>query len=86
ADSARLQGIYHLTAAGETSWYGFACRIRELMDVVCNIQSIPTHEYPTPARRPAYSVLDNTKLEETFGLKMPEWQTSLKLCMEDRSH
>ncbi|MCU7932372.1 MAG: dTDP-4-dehydrorhamnose reductase [Candidatus Thiodiazotropha sp. (ex Codakia rugifera)] len=86
AESARLRGIYHMTAAGETSWYGFACRIRELMDVACSIQAIPTHEYPTPARRPAFSVLDNTKLEETFGLKLPDWQASLKLCMEDRGH
>lgn len=86
AKSAQLRGIYNLTAAGKTSWHGFACRVRELMDVECSIQAIPTYEYPTPARRPAYSVLDNTKLEETFGLKMPEWQASLKLCMEDRSH
>ncbi|MES9970383.1 MAG: dTDP-4-dehydrorhamnose reductase [Candidatus Thiodiazotropha sp.] len=84
-ESAPPGGIYHLTAAGVTSWYGFAARILELMGGTCDLQAISTAEYPTPAKRPAYSVLDNTKLKTTFGLQLPDWQDSLQQCMADRA-
>jgi dTDP-4-dehydrorhamnose reductase len=77
-------GIYHLTAAGETSWYGFARQILALTGDACNIEPIPTGEYPTPAKRPAYSVLDNSKLQQAFGLQLPDWRDSLHKCLEDR--
>jgi dTDP-4-dehydrorhamnose reductase len=84
-DKAALpMGIYHLTAAGETSWYGFASSILELMGAACTLQPVSTDEYPTPAKRPAYSVLDNAKLKQTFGLQLPNWLDSLKHCMADR--
>ncbi len=78
----KLRGIYHLTAAGETSWYGFAKAILELSGADCRLVPITTAEYPTPARRPARSLLDNAKLRETFGLALPDWADSLRLCLE----
>jgi dTDP-4-dehydrorhamnose reductase len=78
-----LKGIYHLTNGGETSWYGFARQILELSGESCSLMPISTHEYPTPARRPAYSVLDNYKLNHVFKLSLPGWLNSLKHCMED---
>jgi dTDP-4-dehydrorhamnose reductase len=77
-------GIYHLTAAGETSWYGFAKRIQEITGISCDVQPIPTEDYPTTAKRPAYSVLDNSKLHQTFGLQLPDWGDSLQHCLADR--
>lgn len=85
-------GTYHLTAAGETSWFGFASRIRELaiarglLDTSAAIlKPINTTEYPTPAKRPAYSVLSNQKLAERFGIALPDWGSSLELCLADMS-
>ena len=83
-----LSGIYNLSSTGETSWHGFAQQIAEwgqaLFDLPpVEVQSIATHEYPTPARRPAYSVLDGGKLATHFGVAMPDWQIALRLCLED---
>lgn len=75
------RGIYHLTAAGQTSWYGFAQAILENTESACRVLPIPSKDYPTPAKRPAWSVLDNAKLKETFGLALPDWQSSLQQCM-----
>jgi dTDP-4-dehydrorhamnose reductase len=83
-DSLPPLGIYHLTAAGETSWYGFAASILEMIGGSCNIQPTSTDNYPTPARRPAYSVLDNSKLQQRFGLQLPNWRDSLLHCIADR--
>ncbi len=82
-DPERVRGIYHVTNGGETSWFDFARTILALSGRRCRLLPIPTREYPTPARRPAYSVLDNTKLRETFGLALPDWEVSLRQCMED---
>jgi dTDP-4-dehydrorhamnose reductase len=80
-----IQGLYHLSAAGSTSWHGFASEIvsqyRGLYPdrplAVQNILPIPTSEYPTPAQRPANSVLDNSKLTRDFGIQLPDWNLSL---------
>jgi dTDP-4-dehydrorhamnose reductase len=79
-DSApESSGIYHMTAAGSTSWYGFASAI--LSAVMGRegprMQPIPGSEYPTPARRPANSVLANDKFARTFGFRLPSWQQQL---------
>lgn len=84
-DVERVKGVYHATNGGETSWYNFAREILEVSGRGCNILPITTDEYPAPARRPAYSVLDNTKLLETFGLALPHWEVSLRQCIEDLS-
>lgn len=83
---AARQGEYHLTAAGSTSWHGFAESILRLDprrdEQVCRaVHAIPTAEYPTPARRPAYSVLDNGRFAETFALRLPAWDAQLALAL-----
>ena len=80
-DAAR--GLYHLTGGGQVSWFGFACAILEASHLGCALDPIPSSEYQTPARRPAYSVLDNDKLRRTFGLSLPDWRYSLKQCLAD---
>ncbi|WP_019502768.1 dTDP-4-dehydrorhamnose reductase [Pseudanabaena sp. PCC 6802] len=79
-------GIYHLSACGVTSWHGFAQAILEAdpqrsEQTVTAVLPINTSDYPTPAKRPAYSLLDNTKLHDTFGLKLPDWKQSLQLAI-----
>lgn len=76
-------GTYHLTCAGETSWHGFAQAIAELgrIEPAAKLTSIPSSDYPTPARRPANSRLSNTKLATTFGLALPDWRRALELCL-----
>lgn len=85
-----LSGVYHLTAAGQTSWYHFTRAIleepaaRSLAPgpwVAKSVVPIRSEEYPTPAKRPAYSVLSNAKLQQTFGLTLPSWQTQLKMAL-----
>jgi dTDP-4-dehydrorhamnose reductase len=77
-------GIYHLTSTGQTSWYDFAKVIFEMTPnrsqyKLQNLIPIPTVEYPTPAARPAFSILDTQKIYQTFGLMLPDWQDNLKL-------
>ena len=82
SDSA-ASGTWHLTATGETSWHGFAQAIfegaveRGLIARVPTVEAITTADYPTPARRPAYSRLDTTTLEHDFGIALPAWQAAL---------
>jgi dTDP-4-dehydrorhamnose reductase len=86
-----LSGLYHLVAAGETSWYDYARYVIEFarargvaIKVAADaIKPIPTSAYPTPARRPANSRLDVSKLETTFGLKMPDWTVHLSRVMSE---
>ncbi len=77
-------GVYHLTNSGQCSWYDFAKAIIEPLPAEqrrCQtIHPIPSEAYPTPAKRPAYSVLDNSKLYRTFGLKLPDWRVALHQC------
>jgi len=82
-DLDEVGGLYHLTGGGEVSWYGFACAILEACGEGCNLTPIPSSEYPAPAPRPAYSVLDNGHFERTFGLAMPHWRDSLAQCLEE---
>lgn len=86
-DLAAASGVYHLTCGGRTSWHGFTAAILAQMAAhgeagLARLSAIPTSGYPTPARRPANSQLDCTKLAETFGVRLPHWQTALGLCME----
>ena len=71
-------GIYHYTNAGITNWYEFALAIKKFTGSNCNINPITTAEYPTAAKRPAYSVLDTTKIKKTFGVSIPKWEDSLE--------
>lgn len=86
ADGSVFNGEYHLAAGGQTDWHGFASRIIEWMPEAerkCRaVEKITTPEYPTPARRPAYSVLDCGKLQKTFGLRLPDWEASLRQVLD----
>lgn len=84
AVATERKGVYHLTNGGETSWYGFASAILALSGETCRITPVSTDQYPTPARRPAYSVLDNGLLNQVFDVQLPDWHQSLTQCMEDR--
>ena len=77
-------GIYHVTDLGETTWFEFTNEIKRqslergiLTNRNCTVNPCSTDEYPTPAKRPAYSVLDKTKVQRTLGVKLPDWRESL---------
>ena len=74
-------GIYNFSNEGQCSWYDFAKEIFHQKGVSIDLKPIPTSAYPTPAKRPAYSVLDKTKIKSTFGVEIKEWQTSLARCI-----
>jgi dTDP-4-dehydrorhamnose reductase len=76
-DDASQIGLYHMTAGGRTTWYRFACEIFKALGIAAEVTPIRTDEYPTPARRPANSVLDNARLNQRFGIRMPSWQAGL---------
>ena len=80
--SAWKPGIYNFTNEGILSWYDFALAIKEITGSPCDIRPVPTSEYPTPAKRPAYSVLDKTKIQENFGIQLKDWKKSLAICIE----
>lgn len=70
-------GLYHLTAQGHTTWHGFAQAIMHKAGLDIPIEAITTADYPTPAKRPAYSVLDSSKLQREFNYRLPDWQQAL---------
>ena len=77
-------GIYHYSNEGVCSWFDFTKMIAELSGQTdCDIQPCHSNEFPSPVKRPAYSVLDKTKFKETFGLKIPYWVDSLKECIRN---
>lgn len=77
-------GIYHYSNEGVTSWYDFTKMIAEIAgNTNCDIQPCHSDEFPSPVKRPAFSVLDKTKVKKTFGIKVPYWKDSLKVCMSN---
>ena len=76
-------GIYNFSNEGIISWYDFARKIKEITKSPCDIKPISAKEYPTPAKRPAYSVLDKTKIQQTFGIKLKKWEDSLGTCISN---
>lgn len=75
-------GIYHYSNEGVCSWYDFTKVIAALAGhTSCDIRPCHSNEFPSPVKRPAYSVLDKTKIKETFGLQIPYWMDSLKVCL-----
>ena len=75
-------GVYHFSNEGVTSWYDFTKKIAELAgNTACDIQPCHSDEFPSPVKRPAYSVLDKTKIKQTFGTNVPYWEDSLKKCV-----
>ena len=82
AEKNDICGIYHFSNEGVCSWYDFAKTIAEYAGhTECDIQPCHSDEFPSPVTRPSYSVLDKTKIKETFGVKIPYWTDSLKKCI-----
>lgn len=85
----RTSGLWHLTASGHTSWHGFAEAIfdgavaRGLLARAPRVTAITTADYPTPAARPAYSVLDTTALQREFGIRLPDWRVGLERVLDE---
>ena len=75
-------GIYHFSNEGVISWYDFTKAIHRLAGITtCHVRPLHTSEYPTPANRPHYSVLDKTKMKDTYGIEVPYWEESLQECI-----
>jgi dTDP-4-dehydrorhamnose reductase len=81
---AKLSGIWHYSNEGVCSWYDFACAVMELAGMTCRVHPIETREFPTPAQRPPFSVLNKGKIKSAFGLEIPHWRESLKICLQGR--
>ena len=78
-----VPGVYHFSNEGVISWYDFTKAIHRIAGInTCHVRPLHTAEYPTPAKRPHYSVLDKTKIKNTFGIEVPYWEESLRECIE----
>jgi dTDP-4-dehydrorhamnose reductase len=83
-----MDGLYHLVSSGLTSWHGFASKIIEgischISHALPKLMPIPTNDYPLPAKRPLNSSMSNEKLKHAYGLTIPSWEHSLKLCLDE---
>ncbi|MCW8310763.1 dTDP-4-dehydrorhamnose reductase [Sphingobacterium sp. InxBP1] len=84
ADSPNWQaGIYHYSNEGEISWYDFAVVIRDIRSFDCKVTPIPTTAYPTPAKRPQYSLLDKAKIKAAYAVEVPDWKSSLMRMLDE---
>jgi dTDP-4-dehydrorhamnose reductase len=77
-----IPGIYHYSNEGVASWFDFAKAIFEISEVKCLVSPVRSVEFPTPAKRPEFSVLDKSKIKTTFGMDIQYWKDSLKTCVE----
>jgi len=78
-----MNGVYHYANTGETTWFGFAAKIKAIAELDCVLNPIETKDFPTPAKRPAYSVLDTSRIEEALSLSIPSWEAALASCMKE---
>ena len=76
-------GIYHYSNEGKISWYDFAVAIKEQIQSGCEVIPIPSSQYPTPAKRPEFSLLDKTKIRAVYGIEIPGWKSSLTKCIQE---
>ncbi len=76
------EGVYHFSNEGVCSWYDFATEIAAAAGNDCRVQPCHSSEFPSPVKRPAYSVLDKTKIKETFGIEIPHWRDSMIYCVK----
>ncbi len=81
-DPAFIEGIYHYSNEGVCSWYDFALAIFEMEDIDCNVKPIESKDYPTPAKRPPFSVLNKNKFKTIFDIEIPHWRDSLINCLQ----
>lgn len=78
-----VSGIFHFTNEGAASWYDFAHAIFRIAGKKVKLTPIPTEDYPTPATRPAYSILDRSRIKATYGVEIPHWEEALEDCMKE---
>lgn len=76
-----ISGIYNYSNEGEISWYEFVLAIQEIGSYECEVKGIPSSSYPTPAKRPAFSLLDKSKIKAVYGINVPDYKESLRKCM-----
>lgn len=81
-DVVDYRGVYHFSNEGVCSWYDFAKEIFRLENIEVRVKPIETVDYPTPANRPHYSVMNKKKIKQTFGVRIPHWVDSLKICLK----
>ncbi|MBX2931807.1 MAG: dTDP-4-dehydrorhamnose reductase [Chitinophagaceae bacterium] len=79
-------GIYHFSNTGNISWHTFAATIKEFAEFSCTVNAIPTSAFPTPAKRPVYSVMDTTAIAKDFSITITDWKESLKICIDNLMH
>jgi dTDP-4-dehydrorhamnose reductase len=77
-----IPGIYNYSNEGEISWYEFVLAIQEITGYSCEVTGIPSSSYPTPAKRPAFSLLDKNKIKNTYGVSVPNYKDSLEICLK----
>lgn len=77
-----IKGVYHFANQGETTWFDFAKKIQSVAGLTCEVNPIKTIDFPTPAKRPAYSVLDTSRIEKELGIQIPNWETALQACYD----
>lgn len=82
-DPKILRGVFHYSNEGVTSWYDFTKAIFDIRNIACRVNPIETSQYPTPAARPPFSVLNKAKFRETFGIEVPYWRDSLVACLKE---
>lgn len=75
-------GIYNYSNEGEISWFDFAVAIKEIAGLNCDVSGIPSSQFPTPAKRPAYSLLDKSKIQQAYGVAVPYYKSSLAFCID----
>jgi dTDP-4-dehydrorhamnose reductase len=80
-EGQKIKGIYHYANTGATTWFGFAEKIKALAGLKCELTAINTHDFPTPAKRPSYSILDTNKIESELSISIPNWENALSVCM-----
>jgi dTDP-4-dehydrorhamnose reductase len=80
-EGKEIKGIYHYANTGETTWFGFAEKIKALAGLECDLNSISSDQFPTPAKRPTYSVLDTQKIEAVLAAPIPHWELALEECI-----
>ena len=78
-----IKGVYHYANTGETTWFDFAAKFKAIAGLDCALNPIETKDFPTPAKRPAYSVLDTSKIEEALSIAIPHWEDALASCMKE---
>ena len=82
ATASNLYGIYHFSNSGIISWHQFASTIKDIAGFNCIVHAIPSSNYPTPAKRPFYSAMNTTKIQNSFGVQLKDWKESLQACIQ----